>query len=102
MGGITTNLPNDFHMNNGQLVGLALRIHLGSANFDATLPETSDVSAVFDVYRYAREPGHTSRNATFDSKMAAIWGSDYSNLDAAYKDACFLNIRAFPFTPPPP
>lgn len=102
MGSTMINLPTNFHMQNGSLVGVSFHIHLGSANFDADLPETNDVSGVLDVYRYAKEAGHTSRDASFDSKMSAIWGTDYSGLSAGYKDALFTNIRNFPFTPPPP
>lgn len=102
MGSLVTNVPDTFHMRGGVLVGLAKHVHLGSANYDHDLPEVSDVAGVLDLYRYAKEAGRTSRDGGFDTKAAALWGSDYSGMDAAYKDAVFFNVREFPFTPWPP
>lgn len=95
------NIPFEFHMNGGNLLGMKTHIHLGNANFDADLAEAGTSSSIRDLFAYAKEAGHTDRAHApdFDTKMTAIYGSAYTNLDAAYKDAVFLNARAFPFTP---
>lgn len=104
MGAGVANIPFQFHMNGGTLLGSAVHIHLGNANFDADLPEAGPSEAVLDIFRYAKESGHTDRAhaGDFDTKMTALYGTDYSGLDNAYKDALFLNYRNFPFTPYPP
>ena len=89
-------------MNGGGLLGLASHIHLGSESYDHDLPEAGDGEAVLDLYRYAKESGHTSRDSGFDTKATALWGSDYSGMANDKKDAVFLNVRGFPFTPWPP
>lgn len=95
-GGITTNIPTNIHMNSGSILGLGAHVHLGSANFDADLPESGNQTTVLDVLGYAAAPGHTDRaNATdFDTKMHDLYGGDYDNLAGTYKDAIFANWRA--------
>lgn len=104
MGQLVGNLGLKFHMNNGGLLGLAQNVHLGSESYDHDMPEAGNGEAVLDLYRYAKEAGHTSRaNAPdFDTKATALWGSDYSGMASDKKDIVFLNTRGFPFTPYPP
>jgi len=104
MGQLVGNLGSRFHMNNGVLLGLAENVHLGSESYDHNLAEAGDGEAVLDLYRYAKESGHTDRAhaADFDTKATALWGSDYSSMASDKKDIVFLNTRGFPFTPWPP
>ena len=96
MGAGVANIPITPHMNGGNIVGMAVHVHLGNANFDADLNEAGSQTAILDVLGYSAAPGHTSRaNAgDFDTKMHDIYGSQYDNLDGAYKDAIFLNFRS--------
>ena len=91
-------------MNGGSLLGHAAHIHLGSESYDHDLPEAGDQEAILDLYRYAKESGHTDRAhaSDFDTKATALWGSDYSGMANDKKDIVFLNTRNFPFTPWPP
>lgn len=84
------------------MVGFKFRVHHAIANVDVEFPETNDIASVYDVLRYCKEPAHTARDATFDAKMTALWGSTYSNLQSAYKDDIFSTWRAGEVTPPPP
>jgi hypothetical protein len=82
------------------MVGCSIHYHHGANNLDVELPVSADVGSVFDVVNYARDPGHTTRDGTFDTKMTAIWGGAYSNLPGYARDDIFAGLRTGHFVPP--
>lgn len=97
---ITTTVHRQRGVTN--MVSFSVTIHHGANNFNASLPESTDIGSVYDVIRYAKEPGHTTRDGTFDAKMAAVWGTAYSGLASTYKDDLFSALRGGEVIPPPP
>lgn len=72
------------HVSAGNDIDIRFGLHYGNGNLPETAYISQDVSGGIDAWHYAHD--HSSRDATWDNKMANAWGSQFTNLGSAYKD----------------
>ena len=102
MGIGSTNIIPNIHTQpaTGAVVDIAIEVHHGNGNVDTVLGASTAVGNIWDAWRYAKD--HSSRDQDYDNKMAAVWGSTYSNLPDMQKNDLHAMMRMPIIVPPAP
>lgn len=99
--GVTNVIPH-IHTQpaTGTVVDIGIDVHYVNGSVDVVLQPSTAVSSIWDAWRYAKD--HSTRDATYDSKMAAVWSTAYSGLANMQKDDLHAMMRMPIFVPPAP